>query len=62
MMNTIVHHTRSNIGLFQFRIVLRLFLSWTFFFAQTLPLYANPIDGTVSAGDARIDAAGTTLT
>ncbi|MBY0428852.1 MAG: filamentous hemagglutinin N-terminal domain-containing protein, partial [Alphaproteobacteria bacterium] len=24
--------------------------------------YANPIDGTVSAGDARIDAAGTTLT
>ena len=30
--------------------------------AQTLPLYANPIDGVVSAGSANIDSAGNTLT
>ncbi|MBY0428944.1 MAG: filamentous hemagglutinin N-terminal domain-containing protein, partial [Alphaproteobacteria bacterium] len=43
-------------------VVARLVLAWVMVLAQTLPLYANPIDGTVSAGDATISSAGNTLT
>ena len=43
-------------------VVARLALAWVMVLAQTLPLYANPVDGVVSAGDANISSAGNTLT
>ena len=43
-------------------LVTRVFIAWVMVFGQTLPLYANPIDGVVSAGSANIDSAGNTLT
>ena len=43
-------------------VVLRVALAWVMVLAQTLLLYANPVDGVVSAGDANISSAGNTLT